>query len=234
MKKLFLVGVLGAACLAHADQPLLIEQGVPTPIGNTPVVIQNYQNENTLQPKKFKNEAALNHSLMLEYSMQKGEFANDIDEDLKGFGVGYSTSPHNHGMWAKFEYQSNKNFDGDAYEFSYGGHFNLIDYKGFYTLITLGMGVSAISADSFDDSVYYTIPVGLELGYTFIPALSVYGGVGYKWAWDVSGNTRCNDGSISNNTGSGTCSWHEGIDRYNYTIGDFDGMTYKAGMRYNF
>ena len=94
--------------------------------------------------------------------------------------------------------------------------------------------MSILEADGFDNSTYWTLPVGLELGYTPIPNLSVYGGVGYKWSWDISSSTTCKDGTTSNSVGSGTCSSHDGIDHYNYTIGDFDGVTYKAGLRYNF
>ncbi|WP_151781255.1 hypothetical protein [Acinetobacter bereziniae] len=234
MRKIVLSSLLALSGFAYADQPLLIERGTPEPMSQTPVAADQYQVERPLQPKKLNNLAELNHSIMLEYSAQKGKFANDIDEDLKGFGIGYSTSPHKNGLWTKFEYQTNKEFDGDAYEFSFGGHLNLINYDGFYSLATLGMGFGVVTADGFDDSNYLTLPVGLEVGYTFMPALSIYGGVGYRWSWDVSPSTTCNNGSSSNSTGSGTCSHNGGINHYNYTIGDFDGLTYKAGVRYNF
>ena len=175
---------------------------------------------------------------MLEYSAQKGKFANSINEDLTGFGVGFSSSPHENGLWGKFEYQQNNKYDGNAYEFSFGGHLNFIDVNGFYALGTLGSGVSVLDANGFDTSTYWTIPIGLEAGYTFTPSFSLYAGVGYKWSINITGDekTRCNDGTTSSSTGSGTCSWHGGIDYYydsNY-IGDYDGVTYKAGMRYNF
>lgn len=240
MRKIVLASLLALSSFAYADQPLLIERGAPEPMGQTPVAVDQYKAERLLQPKKLSNLEELNHSVMLEYSAQKGKFANDIDEDLKGFGIGYSTSPHKNGLWTKFEYQTNKEFDGDAYEFSFGGHLNLINYNGFYSLATLGMGISVLSADGFDDSAYFTLPIGLEAGYTFTSAFSIYGGIGYKWSWDISNsndkNTRCNDGTWSSSTGSGTCSHHQGVAYYydpNY-IGDFDGLTYKAGVRYNF
>ena len=234
MKKLLVIGTLSLISpLALADKPLLIQQGTPEPMSSyeTPVAETQYT---PLQPTRYKNETALNASLMLEYSAQKGKFANDIDEDLKGFGIGISSTPHRNGYWGKFEYQQSDNYDGSAYEFSFGGHLNLINANGFYALATLGTGVSILEADGFDNSTYWTLPVGLELGYTPMPNLSVYGGVGYKWSWDISSSTTCKDGTTSNSVGSGTCSSHDGIDHYNYTIGDYDGMTYKAGLRYNF
>ncbi|QOW49508.1 hypothetical protein G0029_06695 [Acinetobacter sp. YH12138] len=234
MKKLLAIGTLSLiSSLALADKPLLIQQGTPEPMSSyeTPVAETQYT---PLQPTRYKNETALNASLMLEYSAQKGKFANDIDEDLKGFGIGISSTPHRNGYWGKFEYQQSDNYDGSAYEFSFGGHLNLINANGFYALATVGTGVSILEADGFDNSTYWTLPVGLELGYTPMPNLSVYGGVGYKWSWDISSSTTCKDGTTSNSVGSGTCSSHDGIDHYNYTIGDYDGMTYKAGLRYNF
>ena len=218
---------------SFANQPLVIQQGAPIPLGDeaTPVAETKFK---PLQPVKYKNETALNHSLMLEYSAQKGKFENNIEEDLTGFGIGYSSSPHKNGLWGKFEYQQNNEYDGKAYEFSFGGHLNFINLNGFYALGTLGTGFSVLDVDGFDTSSYWTIPIGLEAGYTFTPNFSLYTGIGYKWSWDISSSTTCKNGSQSNSTGSGACSWNGGIDHYNYTIGDFDGVTYKAGLRYNF
>ncbi len=78
----------------------------------------------------------------------------------------------------------------------------------------------------------------MEAGVNLNPNLSLYGGVGYKWAFDLTNDdkTRCNDGTTSNSSGQGTCSWHGGVNQYysSNNIGDFDGVTYKAGVRYNF
>lgn len=177
-------------------------------------------------------------SLFVEYSTEKGEFENNIDADMDGFGVGISSSPKGHGWWGKFEHQSNSDYDGKYYEVSGGAHINFLNTERFYALGTLGMGIGALDVNDFDTSTYFTIPVGVEAGVNITRNLSMYGGIGYKWAVDISNNegTRCNDGTTSNSSGSGTCSWHGGVDYYytNNTIGDFDGVTYKAGMRYNF
>lgn len=234
MKKLLAIGALSLiSSLAFADKPLLIQQGAPVPLNNneTPVAETYYK---PLQPVRHKNEQALNGSLMLEYSAQKGKFANNIDADIDGFGIGFSSSPHKKGFWGKVEYQQNDDYDGDAYEFSFGGHLNLIDANGFYALGTIGTGVSILDVEGFDTSSYWTLPIGLEAGYTFTPSFSLYAGIGYKWSWDISASTTCENGTQSNSVGSGTCSSNGGIDHYNYTIGDYDGTTYKAGLRYNF
>lgn len=233
MKKLILALAVGViSTQGFADKPLPIQYGEPAPLNNeTPIAETQYK---PLQPVKYKNEAALNRSLMLEYSAQKGKFENSINEDLTGFGIGFSSSPYKNGLWGKFEYQKNSEYDGNGYEFSFGGHLNFINLNGFYALGTLGTGVSVLDVDGFDTSAYFTIPIGLEAGYALAPNFSIYGGIGYKWAWDISSSTTCNNGTQSNSVGSGTCSHNGGIDHYNYTIGDFDGMTYKAGLRYNF
>lgn len=177
-------------------------------------------------------------SVFAEYSAQKGEFSDNIDADMNGFGVGISTSPQRNGLWGKLEYQSNSDYDGKYYELSAGGHINFVNTGRFYALGTLGMGIGVLDVDGFDQTAYFTIPVGLEAGVNLNRNFSLYSGVGYKWALDISDNegTRCNDGTWSDSTGSGTCSWHGGID-YDYTsnyIGDFDGVTYKMGLRYNY
>lgn len=206
MKKLFLLGVL-ASCSAwtQADTSL------------------------TTPPKA---------SVFAEYSTHKAEFLDNINADIDGFGIGISASPQQHGAWGKLEFLGNNDYNGDYYELSFGGHYNFLSARHYYIIGTLGAGIGLIDVPEFDDTVFFTIPVGLEAGINLNPNFSVYGGVGYKWAINISDDdkTRCNDGTTSNSTGSGTCSWHGGIN-WNYQpnyVGDFDGMTYKAGIRYNF
>lgn len=234
MKKILAICALTLTSnFVYADKPLPVQYGEPEPLvnqgGYTPVV--KYQNA---PAEKFNNSEQSNASLFIEYSSQKGEFENDIDADINGFGIGISTSPQIHGYWGKFEYQSNSDYDGDYYELSAGGHLNFINTDRFYAIGTFGLGVGLVDVPDFDQSVYFTIPIGIEAGVNIAKNLSAYGGVGYKWALDISSPTTCNNGTQSSSVGSGTCSWHGGIDHYNYTVGDFNGITYKAGLRYNF
>lgn len=234
-----LSGVLLSASV-YADRPLSVQ-----PIYTMPELGNNQEATYVETPKADENSSYLStnnysplttSSLYLNYMQHNGKFSNDIDVDLKGGTIGFSTTPHSSGWWAEFEYLKNNEYSADYYEATFGGQFNVINWQGFYTLATLGMGVGVGSADGFDDTAYLTLPIGLELGYSIVPNLSIFGGVGYKWNWEIKDNrTRCNDGTRSNSSGSGTCSWHGGIDdSYDYTIGDFDGLTYKAGIRYNF
>lgn len=241
MKKLgiALTGVLLSVSV-YADRPLNVQPAYSIPnLGNdqasdlkkTPKVVEN---GNYLNTNKYSTSTTA--SLYANYTQQNGKFSNDIDVNLKGGTIGFSTTPHSSGWWAEFEYLKNNEYSADYYEATFGGHYNIINLQAFYTVATLGMGIGVGSADGFDDTAYLTLPIGLELGYSFVPNLSIFGGVGYKWNWEIKDNrTRCNDGTASNSTGPGTCSWHDGVDTsYDYTIGDFDGLTYKFGVRYNF
>lgn len=242
MKKLsvFLSGALLSVSV-YADKPLNVNPAYSMPnleANNEVVNTESAKLQEQDSYSKWSNAQTVStsSSLYAHYTQQNGKFSNDVDVELKGGTIGFSTTPNLSGWWAEFEYLKNNEYSADYYEAAFGGHYNLIIVNGFYTLATIGMGVGVGSADGFDDTAYLTLPIGLELGYSFVPNFSVFGGVGYKWNWEIKDNrTRCNDGTTSNSTGSGTCSWHGGIDEsYDYTIGDFDGLTYKAGIRYNF
>ncbi|WP_333661040.1 hypothetical protein [Acinetobacter sp.] len=255
MKRLFLTlsGVILSASV-YADKPLNtqpaysmpnIESQQATPIESAPLSENHsYSGWSQKQPNTTTS------SLYAQYLLHKGKFANDIDVDLKGVTVGFSTTPVQSGWWAELEYLKNSEYSADYYEAAFGGQFNLLNANGVYLLGTIGLGIGVGSADGFDDTAYLSLPVGLEAGYSITPNFSLYGGVGYKWNWDItseddeygsgSGKTLCRDGTWSNSTGRGTCSHHGGIASYSsiysnkLTIGDFDGLTYKAGLRYNF
>lgn len=243
MKKLILAGAVGAlSTIAGANTPLAIQSGQPVPI------YQSEQSTPYVYAQPNSASSAPTASLSLEYLSHKAEFDGDIDADLDGFAIGLSTTPQRNGLWTKFEFLSNSNFDTDYYEFSFGGHLNLLSTERFYTIGTLGIGIGLIDVPGFDETAYFTIPVGLEAGVNLTRNLSLFGGVGYKWNAEISGSedssgggrTLCKDGTWSNSTGRGTCSHHGGIADYqppieydNY-VGSFNGMTYKAGLRYNF
>ena len=47
---------------------------------------------------------------------------------------------------------------------------------------------------------------------------------------DATSPTTCNDGSTSNSTGQGTCSWHDGIAFYNDELGNGTGLDAVVGV----
>ncbi|OEY92207.1 hypothetical protein BJI46_05500 [Acinetobacter qingfengensis] len=231
---MMIVSVSGYAN-SNVDTSLAIQPGYPADMEpqavKTETGYQYQQKPSYPVQKQIQNR---NKSLSIEYTAQKGKFENDIDADLNGVAIGLSSSPDHHGFWSKFEYLKNNDYDADYYELSIGAHYNFIYVNNFYLTGTAGLGFGWAKVDGFDNSSFFTVPLGLEAGFNFTPSLSLFGGVGYKWAWDVSSSTKCNDGTTSNSTGSGACSWHDGVNSSTYTIGDFDGVTYKAGLRYNF
>ncbi len=174
-------------------------------------------------------------SMFAEYSSHDAKLESDQTTKLKGGAVGVSTNPALSGAYGRFDYLSNNEFDVDYYELQGGGQLNLVNAGGFYLLATAGLGFAGADSSYLDNSVnFVSLPVGLEAGFSPIPELSLYAGVGYKWLFDVTGKTTCNDGTTTNSTGHGACSYHDGIDYYNETIGDADGVTYRAGLRVNF
>lgn len=238
----------------YADKPLNLQSSYSMPkLENNEDVtnVQSGELSRNSSNSRWSNiqPVSTSSSFYVQYTQQKGKFENDIDADLKGGTIGYSTSPDLSGWWAELEYLKNSEYSADYYEATLGGQYNIFNANGLYLLGSIGMGIGVGSAEGLDDTAYLTLPIGLELGYSFVPNLSVYGGLGYKWNWEITnknddeygvGKTLCKDGTWSNSSGSGTCSHHGGIAQsVNYysdknTIGDFNGMTYKVGLRYNF
>lgn len=236
MKKLVLIGVLSAAStLSNADQPLVIQQGQPVQMQGIQTPVAETQYYAPMQPTRYRDEVNPNHSVFAEYSSYEADLEWGDKVKLDGFALGISSSPLRSGWYGKFEYMQDDSLDADYYEFAFGGQLNLFSYNGLYALATAGLGFAvADSSELYNTVNFVTLPIGLELGYSVIPELSLYGGVGYKWLWDTTSSTTCWDGTTSNSTGSGTCSSHGGIAYYNDYVGDNDGVTYKAGLRYNF
>lgn len=155
--------------------------------------------------------------------------------DLSGVGVGISTSPQNHGWWAKMQYQTASKYDVDYFDIAGGGQYNFVSTNQFYVLGTVGVGFATASSSSLRNNVnFITLPIGLEAGYNLTQQFSVYGGLGYKFLWEVTSPTTCNNGTQSNSTGRGTCSSNGGVNHYNDKVGDLKGVTYNLGIRYNF
>ena len=174
-------------------------------------------------------------SAFAEYSSHDAKLDSGDTIKLKGGALGASTNPALSGAFGRVDYLTDNRFDVDYYELQGGGQLNLFNANGFYLLATAGVGVAGADSSYLDNSVtFISLPVGLEVGFSPVPQFSLYGGVGYKWLFDVTGKTTCNDGTTTNSTGHGACSYHDGIDYYNETIGDADGVSFRAGLRVNF
>ena len=189
------------------------------------------------QPAAWTQPAVpgLGMSFYGEYSSQDAKLDSGDTIKLKGGSLGLSVNPATSGAYGRFNLLGNNKFDLDFYELEGGGQLNLLNVQGFYVLATAGIGVAGADSSYLDNSVtFLSLPVGLEAGFSPIAEFSLYAGVGYKWLFDVTGKTTCNDGTTTNSTGHGACSYHDGIDYYNDTVGDADGVTFRAGLRVNF
>lgn len=64
------------------------------------------------------------------------------------------------------------------------------------------------------------IGVGLYGEFRVAPSVALTLTLSASGFFDATPPTTCNDGSTSQSTGSGTCSWHDGIAFYNDMLGD--------------
>lgn len=65
---------------------------------------------------------------------------------------------------------------------------------------------------------YFTIPAALEVGYKIFPQVDMFGAFGYQWMFNRDAKVCFDSDCVSGNA-----------DEL-----DLNGVTYKAGIRYNF
>lgn len=207
-----------------------------------------------------KSDISQNLFSSIEYANSNIEFDAGGKAKTKGILLGLSTSPDKNGIWGKFEYATNSKTSSDLYGGSVGGHLNFITKNNFYLNGFGGVGYTRIeSGITNSDLNFITLPIGIEAGYKIISNLDVFANVGYKWMFDLTGSdgyygdnlnsnpnagkTLCNDGEWSNSTGSGTCSWHDGVadnqpiyigSGGKISLGDAQAPIYGAGLRFQF
>jgi hypothetical protein len=173
-------------------------------------------------------------SVFIEYHTNDANLS-DQTLYLKGVSLGLGTSPQFSGFWGAVDILSDDYLDTTYGEARFGGHVNLISQDGLYLNGTLGLGYAIATSSLLPNDVdFLTLPIGLELGFSPVPQLSIYGGVGYKWLYDITSNTTCNDGTTTNTVGSSACSFNSGIAYYNDSVGDADGIEFKIGLRLNY
>lgn len=179
--------------------------------------------------------AELSGTVALDYSAYKPKVF-DEKVDLSGVGLSISTPTENkHGFYTKFQYLKNGELNTDLVGVDFGYQHNFYNQNRIYALGKIGFGYAGVTVDAYSNSNhFFTIPVSAEVGYQVLPNVSTYATAGYQWASDTTSQTTCRDGSQSNSTGQGTCSWHGGIAYYNDKIGNVNGLTFGAGARYHF
>lgn len=221
MKKLLAIGTLSLiSSLAMADRAIILQPGEPLPMG---AKADNVQNRSTYN----SSYAPTQFSLAGGYAGSKigsNEFGGD--EKFNGFFLNASTSVANKtSVYAEYAYQEASGADFD--EVSIGMQYKVLEDSHTYAAIGGGVGYASLDESGYipdlglNGSVelnYVTLPVHFEFGYKANQNLDVFGNVGYKWFFN-----RDSEACIGNTCVSGSSS-----DL------DIDGVTYKAGLRYNF
>jgi len=85
-----------------------------------------------------------------------------------------------------------------------------------------------------NDNTLISLGFGVQPVLRLNEAVSIVGLLGYRFYFDTTEPTTCNDGTTSTSTGSGTCSSHGGIDHLNDKIGDGGGGEVALGIRTSF
>ena len=216
MKKLLAITTLSLiSSLALAAKPIVLQSGEPLPLD---AKIDNPQQSHY----QTQGSSTLNNfSLAAGYAGSKigsNEFGGD--ERFNGFFLNASTAVDPKvNAYAEYAYQDAS--DLDFSEFSVGLQYKILEDTKTYASLGLGVGYAWLDESADNASVelnYVTLPVNFELGYKIDQNVDVFGNVGYKWFFN-----RDSEACIGNTCVSGSSS-----DL------DIDGVTYKAGLRYNF
>ncbi|OTG73429.1 hypothetical protein B9T23_13850 [Acinetobacter terrae] len=216
MKQLLIITTLSLiSSLSFAAKPIVLQPGEPLPLD---AKIANAQQN----PYESHNTNTLNNlSLAAGYAGSKigsNEFGGD--ERFNGFFLNASTSiDPKANIFAEYAYQEAS--DMDFSELSIGLQYKILEDNQTYASLGFGVGYAWLDESAEGVSLelkYVTLPVNFELGYKINPNVDVFGNVGYKWFFN-----RDAEACIGNTCASGSSS-----DL------DIDGVTYKAGLRYNF
>ena len=221
MKKLLVITTFSLmSSLALADRAIVLQPGEPLPMGAKPDNVQNRSTHNSsYTPTQF--------SLAGGYAGSKigsNEFGGD--EKFNGFFLNASTPVANKtSVYAEYAYQEASG--SDFSEVSAGIQYKAIEDGNMYAAVGGGIGYAWLDESGYIPEFgvygsaelnYVTLPVHFELGYKANQNLDVFGNAGYKWFFN-----RDSEACIE-----GTCVSGSSSDL------DVDGVTYKAGLRYNF
>lgn len=182
--------------------------------------------------------SAFASDLYVDYSTQKVDF-KVVDLEMVGGTVGYSW-----GDQTRFYIEGNILSDSDKdinyYDVVMGLNGDIVKNNAFKMSWDIGIGVGQLDVPWYDNkNTLLSLPVGIEMTYNITDKLMLNAGVGYKYFFDLTDDqiyTVCNDGTVSESTGSGTCSWHGGIagTATNDLIGNGGGMSAQVGLTFKF
>jgi hypothetical protein len=222
MKKLVLIVLMGlVAGTTNAnqwqEQPLAINNEMPQQMGE-PVKAQPVR----MEQNNYLNISGSNSDSYTTFNIGYAGSkigSNDMGGDEKFNGVDLGISGVRGNLIGGFGYTYQGGDDLNYSEIYSKLGYKLFNQNNSYGVASIGVGYAWASADDYDiDLEYITMPIEMEIGYQVQPNLAFYGAVGYKWLWNT-------DVSVCY---MGICGSDSGSDY------DVDGVTYKAGLRYNF
>ena len=155
-----------------------------------------------------------------------------LQADTKGASVNYSFSQAPVYLEASFQKENESNIE--YMELSIGAEKSLYRQGPFSIEGSGGIGIGSLDIPwSQNENTLLSAPIGIKASYAVTERFSLYTGAEYRWYFDLTDETKCEDGSTSQSTGAGTCSWHGGISHYQNRVGDGDSLGLRAGLRYN-
>ncbi|MGR2770434.1 hypothetical protein ACUYOF_23285 [Photobacterium ganghwense] len=171
--------------------------------------------------------------LYVDYQSQDIKF-DQISPNLSGLSIGY-TWLENRTLYVEADLINDSDLDIRYWGGVIGYNHAIFNVNDMEVYFNLGLGFGELDVDGYQNTnVLISIPVGISSSYSLTEKFHLDLGVGYKYFMDLTDNTKCNDGTTSESTGSGTCSWHGGIASYQDKVGDGGGIFYRAGIRYKF
>lgn len=174
-----------------------------------------------------------NSNPFLDYKQQNIDF-DLVSTSLTGFSAGYSWK-ENRKFYVQLDVLSDSENKIDFYDLAAGYNHNLYTKGDFSATFNVGIGIGSLDFDKFENTnVLMSLPIGLMGTYSINKNWFIDMKLGYTYFIDLTSPTECNDGTESDSTGSGTCSYHGGISRYQDQIGNGSGVNYGIGLRYQF
>ncbi|MFH7767562.1 outer membrane beta-barrel protein [Acinetobacter sp. BSP-28] len=218
MKKLILTLAIGViSTFASADKPLMLSNGAPVVIGTSPNYVHTENESQSSRTSPF--------SVSFGYAGSK--LGSDDFLGTESFdGVFVNAAYQNHpkaSIWAEYIFQSS---EVDYNHFSVGYKYKFLENEKLYSAASLGLGYAWLDESEIDPDLgkfnveleYFTIPAALEVGYKVSPQVDMFGSFGYQWLFNEDAKVCLNGECLSGNG-----------DEL-----DLNGVTYKAGLRYNF
>ena len=218
MKKLILAGIIGVvSTFAAADKPLMLSNGAPVVIGTSPNYVHPENESQSGRTSPF--------SVGFGYAGSKlgsDDFLGTESFDGVFVNAAYQTHPKA-SIWAEYIFQSS---EVDYNHFSVGYKYKFLENEKLYSAASLGLGYAWLDESETVPGIgklnveleYFTIPAALEVGYKVSPQVDMFGSFGYQWLFNEDAKVCLNGECLSGSS-----------DEL-----DLNGVTYKAGLRYNF